>query len=131
MYSFVKDIDTSRIKTDVEWKIIKGPESDYQTSTIKLDTVFGLKCEFCRLIKLPPNGFIPRHSDNGGRKESVNTYHAVIQTNDDCINISYADIHQRIHLPKDTLWLFDTWPEHESFNFGSTDRIHLVIESHD
>lgn len=130
MYKLIKHIKPVKFG-NVRWKIVKGPKSNYQTSNLEIGEIFGLKCDFCRLIKLPPNGFIPKHSDNGGRKEGIKVYHAVLQTNDKCINISYVNPIQKIHLPVNTLWLFDTWPEHESFNNGKTDRIHLVIDSYD
>jgi hypothetical protein len=114
-----------------KWQVSKGAESDYATAEYDIESIFGLKCEFCRFIKLPPGGFIPRHSDNGGRHEGISVYHAVLKTNEDCISVSYVEPVQKIHLPINTLWLFDTWPEHESFNNGNTDRVHLVIDSYD
>jgi hypothetical protein len=132
LYKFIKSVDCSVIDTsEAAWKIVNGPDVDYATATLDILEIFGLKCEFCRLIKIPAGGFIKRHSDNGGRPTGIRVYHAVIATNDECLNISYVDPVQAIHLPVDTLWEFDTLPEHESYNRGSTDRIHLVIDSYD
>lgn len=131
MYKFIRHVDCSVIKIPDKWKIIKGPNSDYQTSDYVGPDLFRLKFDFARFIKIPPGGFIPRHSDNGGRKEGINVYHAVIRTNDICLNLSYITPIQEIHLPVNTLWIFDTLPEHASYNDGKTDRIHLVIDSYD
>jgi hypothetical protein len=101
------------------WKVNKGPEVDYCTSQ------FGGNGKF---IKIPPGGWIKRHSDNGGRPVGTRVFHTVIMTNEECFNISYADETQKIHMTVGTVWEFDTLPEHESFNRGETDRIHLVMD---
>jgi len=130
LYKFISKIPPTELHP-VTWKKVKGPEADYLTADYSIDKFYGVKVEFARLIKLPPKGFIKRHSDNGGRPKGIKVYHAVIETNEDCINYSYTEPVQKVHLPLNTIWLFDTWPEHESFNFGSTNRIHLVIDSYD
>lgn len=134
MYKFHSHIESGKythLLKNVEWSISKGPEVDYATAEIKIDTIEGKRVNFARLIKIPPQGYIKRHSDNGGRPKGIKVYHLVLKTNKDCLNISYSDEDQRIHLPINTMWLFDTLPEHESFNKGSTERIHLVIDSYD
>lgn len=100
------------------WKINKGPDVDYATAPFFTD----------KFIKIPAGGWIKRHSDNGGKPEGTKTIHVVLSTNDKCINISYAEETQEIHMPKNSIWEFDTWPEHESLNNGDTDRIHLVMD---
>lgn len=102
-----------------KWKIVKGPDVNYATAP------FGLN----KFIKIPSNGWIKRHSDNGGRPEGTKTYHVVLSTNPQCINHSYCDPEQKIHLDKNGVYLFDTWPEHASFNRGETDRVHLVLDA--
>jgi aspartyl/asparaginyl beta-hydroxylase (cupin superfamily) len=117
---------------NLEWKINKGPTVDYATNQTKLEAVkkaipklFDKEIIKAMFVRIPAGGTIKRHSDNtvGPWK----TYHLVLETNPECINISYVDPAQEIHLPKGTYWGFDSWPEHESHNKGKTDRIHLVV----
>lgn len=110
------------IALNSKWEINKGPEVDYSTAQ------YGENAKF---IKIPAKGWIKRHSDNGGRPEGTKTFHTVLCTNDQCLNISYGKETQKIHMPVGTVWEFDTWPEHESFNNGNTDRIHLVTDVYD
>tara|TARA_R110002126_G_scaffold48119_3_gene134281 strand:+ start:438 stop:821 length:384 start_codon:yes stop_codon:yes gene_type:complete len=125
MYKYSHTIsgdDLSNLLSDANkatWKINKGPEVDYCTAQ------FG---GHGKLIKIPPGGWIKRHSDNGGRPAGTRVFHTVISTNDQCLNISYVDETQKIHMPVGTVWEFDTLPEHESYNNGKTDRIHLVMD---
>ena len=106
------------IAENAQWKINKGPDVDYETAH------FGSR----KFIKIPPGGWIKRHSDNGGRPDGTRVIHVVLSTNSQCINHSYASTEQKIHLEQNGIYMFDTWPEHESFNLGDTDRIHLVMD---
>ena len=125
MYKYshtISDYDLINLLSDADdakWKINKGPEVDYCTAE------FG---ENGRFIKIPAGGWIKRHSDNGGRPKGTRVFHTVISTNDKCLNISYGKQTQKIHMEVGTVWEFDTLPEHESYNHGKTDRIHLVVD---
>jgi len=110
------------IALNANWKINKGPEVDYCTAQYN---------EHGRFIKIPAGGRIKRHSDNGGRPDGTKVFHTVLSTNEKCLNISYGRETQEIHMPVGTVWEFDTLPEHESFNNGDTDRIHLVMDVYD
>ena len=124
MYKRIGDISEEeasfllKAAEQASWKINKGPEVDYETAQFFTD----------KFIKIPAGGWIKRHSDNGGRPEGTTTIHVVLSTNDKCKNISYAEETQEIHLPINSIWEFDTLPEHESFNHGDTERIHLVMD---
>jgi len=120
----------------LEWKVNKGPEVDYKTIQGFEDKLPELpwpkdKIKSAMFICIPAGGNIKRHSDNSPCKDEIGswkTYHIPLTTNDHCTNLVYTGNQaQEFHLPVGTLWEFDTWPEHESFNLGKTNRIHLVI----
>ena len=118
----------------LDWKINKGLEVDYKTIQGFEDRLKDIhlpwdqeKIKSARFICIPSGGNIKRHSDNT-KPDGWKIYHIPLSTNDHCINLVYKDGETKeFHLPVGTLWEFDAWPEHESFNLGKTDRIHLVI----
>lgn len=76
-------------------------------------------------IRLPPGGNLYRHTDPG------EGHMIPIETNDDCLSLSYRDGKREQHLEVGKLYHCDRTVEHESLNNGETNRTHLVIASGD
>ena len=108
------------------WKIVQDDEKNFRTCYIELAIPELLKrwdrwhSSFFLLI--PPGGMIHKHIDT---HRVWNTYHVVVQTNDDCI--SYVE-DKPFHLEVGGIYSIDRSVEHHSVNNGETDRIHLLAE---
>ena len=131
--------DLLKVANSIDWKINKGPEVDYKTYSDVISKIKGIKLPWLEVfwykamfICIPSGGLIKRHSDgfsiDRDCKGPHTKYHIALQTNDKCINYSWGDIEQKIHLEENSVYSFDALPEHASFNYGDTDRIHLVID---
>lgn len=71
-------------------------------------------------FKIRPGGRIHLHSDSPPHDRKT---HTVLATNPHCINrVGGVDFHCELG----GIYLVDASIPHESFNFGDTDRIHLV-----
>lgn len=72
-----------------------------------------------RYIKLEPGGFVHPHADTGRPK-----IHWVLKTNPDCVSRWGGE---DFHLEELGIYIMDPKTEHESFNNGDTERIHLIF----
>jgi len=74
-------------------------------------------------IKLRPGDHLLRHADTGYG------YHIPIETSPEALSLSYVD-GERIehHLDVGKIYHTDRSIEHESFNAGSIDRTHFLLE---
>ncbi len=73
-------------------------------------------------LRLPAGGKLYRHADTGFG------FHIPIETNDDCVSLSYENgLRKEQHLDVGKIYKVDRSIEHESFNYGNTDRTHLII----
>lgn len=73
---------------------------------------------------LKPDGHIPFHSD---RIEDYhpNRYHIVLQTNPHCW-VYHDGVWQQLN--RGGIYFMDPSKEHAALNFGSTIRLHLVVD---
>lgn len=123
MYKLVKNIDTSDYLYLLEnrtWKEVRSDDRLFYTHMLDLD---GYERSF--LLKIPPGGNVHRHTDTP-RPEK--TYHIPLQTNEYCVNYTYNP-DTETHLEIGKLYEIDRQIEHDSFNRGLSDRIHLIIET--
>lgn len=72
-------------------------------------------------LRLPPGGKLYRHHDTGFG------YNIPIETNDDCLSLSYKNGRKEQHLEVGKIYHCDRSIEHESLNNGKTSRTHLII----
>jgi hypothetical protein len=77
--------------------------------------------EAATFIRLPPGGNLYRHHDDG------EGHMIPIETNDDCLSLSYRDGKREQHLEVGKIYHCDRTIDHESLNNGKTNRTHLVI----
>jgi hypothetical protein len=103
------------------WRDI--PLRHYDTADI---TGFWEDCERAFFIRIPPKGFIHRHSD-----EAIKgiTHHLVLQTNPRAHNWWIEDGQERsFHLRAGCRYDVKRDTVHWATNDGNTDRIHLLVE---
>jgi len=75
-------------------------------------------------IKLKPGDHLFRHADTGYG------YHIPIQTSPEALSLSFDDNGERTehHLEVGKIYHTDRSIEHESFNAGTSDRTHFLLE---
>jgi aspartyl/asparaginyl beta-hydroxylase len=103
------------------WRDI--PARRYDTADI---TDFWEPCVRAFFIRIPPKGFIHRHSD-----EAIKgiTHHLVLQTNPKSLNWWLEDGQDCcVHLEAGKRYIVQRDPVHWATNEGDTDRIHLLVE---
>ena len=91
------------------WNHICGRLTDYWSQTVDGNVMF---------VMLKPGGYVHKHNDALPHK-----IHTVLETNDMCINRSDGSDYK---LELRGVYQMDASLDHESFNFGNTDRIHMV-----
>ncbi len=127
-----------------EYKVVKGPDVDYMTYREAIDDVKSQKLIWphediysASYFMIPAGGVIKKHSDGYGRNQDIrgeySTYHIPLKNNDRCVNRVWIDEDNYIdqNLELGVVYKFDTMQQHQSFNLGKTDRIHLVVEAYD
>jgi hypothetical protein len=75
--------------------------------------------------KLRPGGRIYPHADTPQHAEYWDRYHAVLQSSPGC-NFRCGD--EQVYMPPGAVWHFRNELEHEVWNNGACDRIHLIID---
>jgi hypothetical protein len=78
------------------------------------------------LVKLKPLGHVKLHTDEGAYADAFQRHHVVLSTNDRC-TYACGDTTAK-HVAGDAFW-FDHHKPHHSHNYGSTDRIHLIVDT--
>jgi hypothetical protein len=74
--------------------------------------------------RLKPSGFVNRHGDGGPFLQHINRIHIPITTNDKSM---YIIEDETMHWDAGKMYEFDNMREHEAYNHGDTDRVHLII----
>lgn len=120
-----------------DWQIIQGDGVNYRAWTgaeAYLEHVEGLLALWPRhrwktawYVVLPARtGHLQRHSDGD---KHYQTYHLPLTTNPGAVCRMYEDgIPRDYHLQVGGVYRIDRAIEHESFNTGDTDRVHLLID---
>lgn len=90
------------------WSHKLGDHSDYYAHVVDGSRMY---------IKIKPGGKVHRHSDQGQK------VHIVLQSDGGVCRVGDEDFRLR----EGGIYLFDATQEHESFNTGEKDRIHLVL----
>jgi len=122
MYKYIKDVDTSKyfkLILESKWKTVQSNDRLFYTSMVKIKGT-----ELAFLLKIPPRGNVHRHKDT---QREHKTYHLPLETNEFCVNYTYNPDTEE-HLEVGKLYEIDRLVEHESWNLGKTDRIHLILE---
>jgi hypothetical protein len=78
------------------------------------------------LVKLLPRGHVKVHTDTGPYADAFQRHHVVLSTNDHCVY--HCGDESAKHAAGDAFW-FDHHTPHHSHNYGSTDRIHLIVDT--
>lgn len=97
------------LSVDVPYVQYKGNDKDYYVG--KFDKRY-------MWLKIPPGGFIHKHTDKAGIRR-----HYVLQTNWD--SLLYIE-DKGYHLEEGAIYDMDGRKEHWSVNNGSEDRIHYI-----
>lgn len=109
-----------QLAANAPWREI--PSRHYDTADIE----FWEPCERAFFIRIPPKGFIHRHSDEAIKGT---THHLVLQTNPHSLNWWLEDGQERsVHLEAGHRYDVKRDPVHWATNDGDTDRIHLLVE---
>lgn len=104
----------------------------YLNEVVDMMTEWGYNPSAIRIWDNPPGGcHIGRHTDAASNQYAVRL-HIPIITNPDCVHVWYTDPETRIHIPADgSAYLFRTNVNHDTFNYGTTERFHLIAEVFD
>ena len=113
----------SYVSMNAQWKDVIGPEDNFKTWFYNVKIKEFPEYEKAFFLMIPAGGRVHKHTDTARPEE---TYHIPIKTNDKCINIMYPG--GDFHLEVGNIYHVDRQIEHESFNNGKTDRIHLLVE---
>lgn len=86
-------------------------------------------------VMLPAEvGMLHRHADNDlQRKVAIESFNVVITNNEDCISGWYetAILGEKLRwtiLEQGKVYLTDRTVDHQSWNYGESDRVHLIVE---
>lgn len=77
------------------------------------------------LDRLEPGAHILPHPDIPRELKYYERFHIVVSTNPS-VDFRAGDEHQ--HMGAGEIWWFDNTEEHEVWNRGTTDRVHLIID---
>lgn len=103
------------------WETHESEVTSHQASPCELPDELKSLGTRATFIRLRAGGKLYRHSDEGFG------YMIPIETNDDCLSLSYRDGRREQHLEVGKVYHCDRTIEHESLNNGKTNRTHLVI----
>lgn len=130
--------DVKKVLRKAVWEDIIGPIQDYKTwhgLNDVLGDIQGLtelwpleKWKQTFFLKIPPGGNVNRHSD---AEKYCLSYNIPITTNNECESIMYGPDKIVSHLEVGGVYSINRNLEHESFNKGKTDRVHLIITIND
>lgn len=76
--------------------------------------------------KLPPNTKIQPHIDEGTYSENTDRHHFVVTTNPDVI---FHSGDEQFHMPRGEIYWFNNHVTHSVENMGTTNRIHLIVDT--
>jgi len=107
-------------------------EADYST-TPKMDAGLFQHAELAPIpesreraiaVKLAPGGKLHKHTHDLERDQNKTRYQVVLATNDGCTS---RNGEMTTHLDDRGIYRMTSYLEHEAWNEGATDRIHLVF----
>lgn len=75
--------------------------------------------------RLPPGKHIPAHSDIVRELKYYDRLHVVLQTNG---AVDFRAGEETVQMQAGELWWFDNAAEHEVWNRGAGDRLHLIVD---
>lgn len=78
------------------------------------------------LVKLRARGHVVKHTDTGPYADAFTRHHVVLSSNPNCIYSCGAS--EARPEPGQAFW-FDHHKPHDAFNYGETDRIHLIVDT--
>lgn len=81
------------------------------------------------LVKLRAHGHVTEHSDTGPYADAFERFHVVVSTNRGCGYQCGGEVCGDMQAG-DAFW-FDHHLPHSSHNYGSSDRIHLIVDALD
>lgn len=111
------------ILKQAKWKDVIGPKDDFKTWFYNVEIKEFPIYKRAFFLMIPPDGKVHRHKDTPRPEKS---YHIPVETNRECQNNMYPG--GNFHLEVGSIYLVDRQVEHESFNHGKTNRIHLLVE---
>ena len=77
------------------------------------------------IVSLKPGGHIGLHRDEGSYADATKRRHVVLQTNPGCRFLVGGE---EYHMAAGEFWAFDKSLEHEFFNDGGCERVHLIYD---
>jgi hypothetical protein len=90
-----------------------------------MSRVAGERLGRCMINKIAPGGRIYPHADTPSHAEYYSRFHIVLQSND---RSHFRAGDEAVNMAAGEIWWFDNKQEHEVWNEGTTDRIHLIID---
>jgi Aspartyl/Asparaginyl beta-hydroxylase len=76
--------------------------------------------------KLKPGEEVKEHTDEGRYSENTDRYHLVVVTNPEAI-MTTGNFNQ--HMGRGEIWWFNNHIPHSARNLGTTNRIHLIVDT--
>jgi hypothetical protein len=77
------------------------------------------------IAKLKPNGLVEPHIDEGKYCAAYDRYHFVVSTNPD----AHLKVNDEVrHFNKGEIFWLDNKAPHSAFNYGKSDRIHIIVD---
>jgi aspartyl/asparaginyl beta-hydroxylase (cupin superfamily) len=105
-----------------DWKQMLMPMMEQATTSYAYDHGYYPKV---MLAKMPPQTFIPPHTDGNKKGFVPHKIHIPITTND---KVFFFEGSERHHLQPGTAYEVNNGIRHSVVNGGDTDRIHLIFE---
>lgn len=90
-----------------------------------IQRVRGIRLGRCMFSRLPPNGRVYRHSDQGAYPQYYERFHIVLQGGPG--NLFFCG-DEYVEMLTGQIWQFENLVEHEVFNNSDKDRIHLIVD---
>jgi hypothetical protein len=107
---------------------------DYFTQTLFPNTMQQIHRTFAdkqlgRIViaKLAPGQEIKPHTDEGLYSDSTDRYHMAVVTNPECI-ITSGGFNQQIG--RGEIWWINNHQTHSAHNHGTTNRIHIIVDTY-
>jgi hypothetical protein len=79
----------------------------------------------CMITKLAPGRVITPHVDQGAPATYYDRFHIVLHSTPGCV---FRAGDEKVHMDAGEVWWFDNKQEHEVLNYGSDDRVHLIVD---
>ena len=108
----------------VDYPMMQAPE--FREAVASVARLAGGRTARAMIVKLLPRGRIAPHVDEGGYAAATQRFHLPIATNKLAWLESGGEL---LHLPAGALWWFDKHALHHGGNDGTTDRIHLIVDT--